>query len=175
MELSFIFYIFAAFIIIPGTFFLLSLFNKYLAGGIAAIGMIILFILFGIQFFTPDGNYIQASSPVAWPPSINFCPDFLSLMKVDVSGGHVYVCVDTVGVSTKTNSSGLGYFNPNNALTGGGVPSADQQFNLHLDISNDNDRTNAIISECKDKGLTFEGIWDGITSTNNIVPKPPSA
>jgi len=156
----------------------LSMFNKYLAGGIATIGMIILFILFGIQFFTPDGNYVQVSSPLSWPPSINFCPDFLSLMKIDASGGYVYVCVDTIGVSTgggSTSSRGLAYFNPNNAITGGGVPTIDQQFNLYLDISNDNDRTNAIIKECKDKGVKFEGIWDGTSSSNNIVPKPPSA
>jgi energy-coupling factor transporter transmembrane protein EcfT len=171
MELTFIFYIFAAFIIIPGTFFLLSLYGKYLAGGIASIGMIIIFILFGIQFFTPDGNYVQSSSPVSWPPTINFCPDFLSLMKVDASGGSTYVCVDTVGVSTNS-STGLQMFNPNNPITGGGVPAANQQFHLHLDVSNDNDRTNAIIHDCKTLGLTFEGVWDGITSTNSIVPRP---
>ena len=43
MELTFIFYLFAAFIIIPGTFFLLVLFNKPIAGVIGAIGMLILF------------------------------------------------------------------------------------------------------------------------------------
>ena len=174
MELSFIFYIFAAFIIIPGTFFVFSLFNKYLAGGIGAIGMIIIFIFFGTQFFTPDGNYIQKSSPIAWPPTINFCPDFLSLITVDASGGnHVMVCVDTVGVTTK-GTSGLLQYNPNNLVTGGagGVPEASQQFDLHLDVSDNNERTNAIVDECKTKGLTFEGIWNGISQTKNIVPKP---
>ena len=173
MELSFIFYIFAAFIIIPGTFFILSLFNKYLAGGIASIGMIIIFIMFGIQFYSADGNYIQQSSPIAWPPTINFCPDFLSLTTVDASGGPVMVCVDTVGVSTQ-GASGLQQYNPNNTVTGSasGVPASTQQFNLHLDISDDNDRTNAIVQDCKDKGLTFEGIWNGISQTQNIVPTP---
>jgi hypothetical protein len=171
MELSFIFYIFAAFIIIPGTFFVFSLFNKYLAGGIGAIGMTITFIFFGIQFFTPDGNYIQKSSPIAWPPTINFCPDFLSLMTIDASGGPIMICVDTVGVSTK-GTSGLQQYNPNNHVTGGGVPVVSQQFDLHLDVSDNNERTNAIVDECKTKGLTFEGIWNGISQTKNIVPKP---
>ena len=174
MELTFIFYIFAAFIIIPGTFFLLSLFNKFLAATIASIGMLIIFIIFGIQNFTPDGNYTQAASPVGWPPSINYCPDFLSLLKVDASGGSVYVCVDTVGLNRNGNS-GLQTYDPNNPLTGGGAPHVEQQFNLHLDESDDKVRTNAIIQDCKTKGLTFEGIWDGITSTNNLVPRPPSA
>lgn len=173
MELSFIFYIFAAFIIIPGTFFILSLFNKYLAGGIASIGMIVIFIIFGIQFFTPDGNYIQQSSPISWPPSINFCPDFLSLITVDASGSPVMVCVDTVGVSS-LGTSGLQQYNPNNTVTGsaGGVPASNQQFNLHLDISDDNERTNQIVADCNTLGLTFEGIWNGISQTKNIVPRP---
>jgi len=171
MELSFIFYIFAAFIIIPGTFFIFSLFNKYLAGGIASIGMIIIFIIFGIQFFTPDGNYIQVSSPISWPPTINFCPDFLSLMTVDAHGGPVMVCVDTVGVSTK-GASGLQQYNPNNAVTGGGVPAANQQFNLHLDISDDKTRTHQLVEDCKTLGLTFEGVWNGISQTKNIIPRP---
>ena len=92
-------------------------------------------------------------------------------MTVDASGGPVMVCVDTVGVSTK-GASGLQQYNPNNAVTGGGVPSSTQQFNLHLDVSDNKERTNQLVEECKDKGLTFEGVWNGISQTKNIIPRP---
>jgi hypothetical protein len=168
MELSFILYIFAAFIVIPGTFFVLSLFKKYLAGGIAAIGVLVFFVLFGIQFFTLDGNYIQQTVATVWPPSINYCPDYLSLLKLP---DNSFTCVDTVGVGT--GNTPIGYFNPNNATSGNATPRDSEKFNLHLNISNDNDRREAIISDCKAKGLTFEGIYDGLKTYDNKIPRVP--
>ena len=168
MDLSFIFFIFAAFIVIPGTFFALALFNKYLAAGIATIGMLVLFILFGIQFFGSSGNYIQQTVPTKWPPSINMCPDYLSLYK-EVNGTTItYSCVDTVGVSP---SQALQYYNPN---TGGiaSNPTVPMKFNLHLGEDDDSKRRDAIVSDCRAKGLTFEGIWDGTKTYNNVIPRP---
>jgi len=165
MDLSFIFFIFAAFIVIPGTFFSLALFNKYLSASIATIGMLVLFILFGIQFFGYTGNYIQQTVPMKWPPSINICPDYLSLYK-STTGQHY--CVDTVGVSP---GQSLKYYNPNTAA-GQSTPTTQMQFNLHLDISDNNDRRDAIVADCKTYGLTFEGIWDGGKTYNNTIPRP---
>jgi len=171
MQLTFIFYIFAAFIVIPGTFFILAMFNKFLAAGIASLGMLVLFILFGLQFFTVDGNYVQQTTPINWPPSVNYCPDYLSLLKI--SDGS-FVCVDTVGVANG-GSSTLQYYNPNNSVTGTPTPNESQKFNLHLDISDDTQRTSAIVNDCKTKGLTFEGIYDGLKTYNNTVPRIPNA
>jgi len=168
MDLSFIFFIFAAFIVIPGTFFALALFNKYLAAGIATIGMLVLFILFGIQFFGSTGNFIQQTVPMRWPPSINMCPDYLSLYKDTTTNPITYSCVDTVGVSP---SQALRYFNPNTAA-GASSPSVPMQFSLHLDMTDDNARRDAIVSDCREKGLTFEGIWDGTKTYNNVIPRP---
>jgi hypothetical protein len=168
MELTFILYIFAAFIIIPGTFFALSLFNKFLAAGIATIGMLVIFIFFGIQFFTSDGKYVEQTKPTKWPPTINYCPDYLSLLKLS-SGA--YVCVDTIGVVHNGSGTRLQKFDPNSNVTGNNTPNASQQFNLFLSDSNDTTRREKIIEECKKHDLTFEGIYDGTKSYENVIPR----
>ena len=170
MELSFILYIFAAFILIPGTFFVLSLFNRFLAAGIASIGVLVLFVLFGIQFFTIDGNYVQTTTPTKWPVSINYCPDYLSLLKLS---SNSFTCVDTVGVAS--GNTPLQKFNPNNSTVGNPTPNESQKFNLHLNESDDNKRREAIINECKSKGLTFEHIFDGLNTYDNVIPRVPNA
>jgi NADH:ubiquinone oxidoreductase subunit 6 (subunit J) len=164
MELSFIFYLFTAFIVIPGTYFLLSTQRMYIAGIIASIGLLILFILFGIQLFTVEGNYVTSPSKMTWPPSINTCPDFLSLYKIN----GTYSCVDTAGVST---NGGLPKFEPVNGTGTSQTPTAAQLFNLFLSDSDAN-RKNSIKTECINKGVTWEGVYDGINGYNNTIPKP---
>jgi hypothetical protein len=191
MELSFIFFIFAAFIVIPGTFFGLALFNRYLAGGIAAMGMLVLFILFGIQFFGSDGNYIQQTVPTKWPPSINMCPDYLSLYKDTTNPSTpVLSCVDMVGVSP---NQALRKYVPSNSATPAVVnvyPPATKNadgvitpqlsvgtrngFNLYLDKTDDTERREFIIADCRALGLTFEGIFDGSKTYSNVIPRIPT-
>lgn len=191
MELSFIFFIFAAFIVIPGTFFGLALFNRYLAGGIAAMGMLVLFILFGIQFFGSDGNYIQQTVPTKWPPSINMCPDYLSLYKDTTNPSTpIFSCVDMVGVSP---NQALRKYVPSNTATPAVVnvyPPATKNadgvitpqlsvgtrngFNLYLDKTDDTERREFIIADCRALGLTFEGIFDGSKTYSNVIPRIPT-
>ena len=38
-----------------------------------------------------------------WPPSINPCPDYLTLVSPDATGASEAVCMDFVGVSTQPN------------------------------------------------------------------------
>jgi len=182
MELTFIFYLFAAFIIIPGTFFLLVMFGKPTAGIIAAIGMLILFILFGIQFYNQDGTYKQqAVSTGSWPPYINYCPDYLSLYK----NGTELICVDTVNVASITGgvSGPMQYFNANN----GGTASEAQTFHLYLteaeitayknnaaNAGKPFDRKSILIEQCQNKKLTWEGIYDGSQALDGAVPTVPS-
>ena len=171
MELTFIFYIFAAFILIPGTFFIMgTIFKKYMAGGIGAIGMLIIFIVFGIQTFSPDGSYkSKITTPTSWPPSINYCPDFLSLYPYpEVSGG--YVCVDTVGVSNTFTKF---------IVTSTSKPNSTQIFDLLLNTTDypnttegNSSRTSKLQTNCNTKGLTFEGIYDGANGSPNIAPRP---
>lgn len=179
MDLSFIFFIFAAFIVIPGTFFGLALFNKYLAAGIATIGMLTLFILFGIQFFSSKGNFIEQTVPTKWPPSINMCPDYLSLYKH--TDNKLY-CVDTVGVSPgqkllKYTAGGVvtpctpASKDANNVYKSNITVGTCNGFNLYTDKPND-ERRSCIIADCTKLELTFEGIFDGAKTFNNVIPKP---
>lgn len=164
MELSFIFYIFSAFIVIPGTYFLLSTREMYIAGIIASIGLIILFILFGIQLYTVQGEYVTSPSSMTWPPSINTCPDFLSLYKIN----GTYSCVDTAGVST---NAGLTKFVPVDGTGTNQTPTAAHLFNLFLSDTDAN-RKNSIKNECISKGVTWEGVYDGINAYDNTIPRP---
>ena len=166
MEISFIFYIFAAFIFIPGMYFLMSRLGKSLAGGIAALGMLVFFILFGIQTFNGDGTFVSHEVVTNWPPAVNQCPDFLTLFKmpaVDTTAAY-YVCVDTVGVAPQSTTN-IQKFVPSNSSS---LPAANQRFTLS------DDRT-TIIQECKDKKVTWEGVWDGLQQYTNTIPPPPSA
>lgn len=165
MELSFIFYIFAAFIFVPGTYLLLSVFKKSLAGAIAAIGMLIFFILFGIQFYNFDGTYKKVTTVPSWPPSINQCPDFLTLFLMP---DGKYVCIDTVGVAPQLsgpNANAIVQFVPTDSSS---VPGDNQIFSLSTDMP-------TVIKQCKDKNVTWEGIYDGVNTYSNTIPAPPSA
>jgi hypothetical protein len=167
MELTFIFYIFSAFITIPGIFFFFALYRKYLAGAISAIGILVFFILFGIQTFNPDGSYVTPSTSSSWPPVVNYCPDFLTLLKQ----GTGFICVDTVGVAT--DGTGIKKYNPNNAVVGTPSISDDQTFHLSLSTTNVDDRRTAIVNECKAKKVTWQGIYDGVSQSSATVPRPP--
>jgi hypothetical protein len=175
MELTFIFFLFSALISISGIFFMFALYRKYLAGSIASIGLLVFFTLFGIQTFNPDGTYVISSSDsmTNWPPVINFCPDFLPLLKInDTSGNPTFICVDTVGVST--DGTGIQKYNPNNNVVGTPSVNNNQTFNLYLQVSSVTDRLNSIIGECKTKKVTWQGIFDGIAQLNTTVPMPPN-
>jgi len=165
MELSFIFYLFAAFIIIPGTYFVLSNQRKFVAAIIACIGLIVLFVLFGIQLYTVQGDYATSPAKMTWPPSINMCPDFLSLYKV----GGTYYCVDTAGVSKI--SAALAKFDPTNAAGITTTPQDVHLFNI-FPLDSDADRKLKIKNECIRTGVTWEGVYDGINGYDNTIPKP---
>lgn len=167
MELSFIFYLFAAFIIIPGTYFVLSNQNKFIAAIIACMGLVVLFILFGIQLYTVQGDYVTSPATMTWPPSMNMCPDFLSLYKV----GGIYYCVDTAGVAKTSVSTHIVKFVPVNDAGVTQTPNTNQLFDLYLTQS-DADRKKNIKKECIEKGVTWEGVYDGINGYDNTIPKP---
>ena len=173
MELSFIFYLFATFISVPGTFFLLSIFNKPIAGSIAAFGMLIIFVLFGFQFFNLDGSIKdQNVATVNWPPSINYCPDYLTLFKNGTGTAATLVCIDTVGAAKLRDAGGLLTTDVNN-ITNNTVPD-NQIFNLFLNQSDDTLRKASLIQQCVTKKLTWEGVWDGMNCLGPLPPLPPS-
>ena len=168
MDLSFIFYLFAAFIIIPGTFFVFSSMRKYFAALIATIGMLVFFILFGIQLFNSSGNMIETTVQSKFPPKINLCPDMFLLTK---DSSNKPVCVDTIGLGTSLNKYTSGSITPctisNGACTGGA-----NAIKLYTDTSDNANRKTSIINDLKVLRITWEGIWDGLQEYDNTIPRP---
>jgi hypothetical protein len=166
MELAFIFYLFAAFILVPGSFFLFSYFKKYIAAVIVAIALIVYFVLFGLQTFNLEGKFVVSEeTSMKFPPTISMCPDMFTLYQHDNSSNPV--CVETVGLG-----SGITTFNPNNSVTETSVPTDAMKFNLYTGTAGDKERRDLIIAQCRTKAITWEGIYDGVQSYDNVIPRP---
>ena len=170
MELAFIFYIFAALIITPATFFVLVNFKMYIAAIIVSIALIIYFILFGLQIFTPEGKFNEAESTVSkFPPTIGMCPDMFTLYQ-DASGGQDasgYFCVEMVGLG-----AGISTYRPTNQANVPTSPTSANTFDLRVEVESDADRKKLLIDQCKEKRLTWEGIYDGTQEYDTGIPRP---
>jgi hypothetical protein len=142
---------------ILGSVFLNVQSGKYVSAGILGIGFLTISILYGIYMYTPSGDVISRVKSGPWPPTINVCPDFLSL--VTVSGSPV--CVDPIGTGAlrkwTSGQTGDAYI-----------------FNLKLTL-NGQARINALCDSCRSLGLTWEGVYDGSACLNNQPPIPTGA
>lgn len=159
MQLSFIFFLLISMATILGSVFFNFQAGKYVSAGILGVGFLTISILYGLYMFTPSGEIVSSVKPGPWPPTINVCPDFLSLITLN----GVAVCVDPIGVSNQSN--GLKKWN-NSGNTG-----TDYVFDLSLNLSNQG-RIDALCNQCRAKGLTWEGVFDGTTCLNNQPPIP---
>lgn len=174
MELAFIFYLFAAFIITPATFFILTSFKMYIAAVIVSVALLIYFILFGLQIFTPEGKFNQPddSSTMKFPPKISICPDMFTLYQEDGSGTNVrYFCVEMVGLGG-SSTSGIQTYYPTNEANIQTTPTERMKFDLKVEIESDAERKKQLVNVCRDKGITWEGIFDGTQEYDNVIPRP---
>lgn len=154
MQLSFIFYLLISMATILGSVFLNVQSGKYISAGILGVGFLTITILYGVYMYTPSGDLITRVKTGPWPPTINVCPDFLSL--VTVNGAPV--CVDPIG------SGSLRKWTT-------GQTGADYIFDLSLTL-NGQRRIDALCDLCKTKKLTWEGVYDGSACLNNNPPLP---
>lgn len=159
MQLSFIFYLLISIATILGSVFFNFQAGKYISAAVLGAGFLIISIVYGLYKFTPSGELISSVKPGPWPPTINVCPDFLSLITLN----NVPVCVDPIGVSNQAN--GLKKWN-NSGNTG-----TDYVFDLSLNLANQA-RIDALCNQCRSKGLTWEGVFDGTSCLNNQPPVP---
>lgn len=133
---------------------------------IAAIGMVIaflaIFIFFGLRWF--EGMKVRPfllggiNKNAPWPPQINYCPDFLSMKEKNGK----YYCVDTMGVSPSmpvyTSSSDIDTTTPN-----------------YLELTANKTASQymtSFIGQGVTSGLTWEGVYDGISASNVVPPYP---
>jgi len=151
-----LFYCFLSVVLITGGTFMFYSSGQQITGIIYFLGTIVAAILFGFRWFTPT----TAASQTNWPPSINYCPDLLTLATVQ----DEQVCIDTTGVAQQGGMS-----------TSDGTQTGDQYvFPLFLDKTG-KDRVDSLCNQAKQKNVTWEGVWDGAICLNNEPPRPPKA
>jgi hypothetical protein len=154
MNFNFILYIVVSIMLISGSFYLNFSTGKPTQGMILAVGFLLLAVVFGLRWFSLTKSKYSSTS---WPPSINVCPDYLTLSKV----GGVPVCLDTIGVS----QHGM------QVWTSPDQTDSKYLFNLSLNKIG-SDRVTALCKECKTKAVTWEGVWDGDVCLNAEPPRP---
>lgn len=159
MQISFVFFILLAIISILGSLYLKFNSNEGLAGIVLAVGILIISVFFGKRWFTPSGDYTTSPSG-KWPPTMNVCPDYLSLTTIN----GVKVCIDPVGVSLKDKTS------PFKKWTGPSNTGDDYVFNLMLEKTGEA-RAKDLCKQCELKGLTWEGLFDGNACTDVEPPR----
>jgi hypothetical protein len=157
MDFKFVFYCFVSILVITsGGYFFFSTQQETVAA-IFFLGTTVAALFFGFRWFNSSGDTNTTSGP--WPPSVNFCPDFLTLANIN----NEQLCIDTIGVAQA-----------------GGIATSDgtnvgEQYLFHLyNSSSGADRISLLCQEAKNKKVTWEGVWDGSTCLANIEPpKPP--
>jgi len=159
MQLSFIFYLLISMSSILGSVYFNVQAGKYISAGILCVGFLTISILYGYYMFTPSGDLISTTVSGPWPPTINVCPDFLSLITLNGTP----VCVDPIGISTTTGAL--------NKWTNSGNTGSTYIFDLSLTLTGD-ERVRALCNQCQTKGLTWEGVFDGSNCLNNQPPIP---
>ena len=132
---------------------------------IFGVGAVLVSVFYYYRWFS------NVTAPVVnWPPVINSCPDYLTLVK-QLPGLTVPGCVDMLGVSTNgglkpTISSDL---TANVALSSNKV----FQYTSEDIMKPPAGGIKSICTLCQQLGITWEGVWDGdvctgIASSNNI-------
>lgn len=160
MEFFFIAYILISIVLISGSFFYNYVSGKPAQAGILGLGLLVAAIVFGIRWF-PGGKSVSASAGGAWPPNINVCPDFLSLTRV----GDKSYCVDPIGVSRR-GATGLEKWSSPEQID------PKYLFNLFAEFGDGPERLNKLYDECKAKGVTWEGVWNGAVGLGGVPPRP---
>ena len=160
MEYTFLFYCFLSVILISGGSFFLYSSGLQVAAPIFFLGSLGAVLYFGLRWFTTGGDIKNtgANANSAWPPVINYCPDFMSL--TNVSGKKM--CIDTVGVAAQL----AGATSPLNQWTDPSQTQASYTFDP-------NQAVQALCKQAQTNGLTWEGVWNGTACSGTAPPPPP--
>jgi hypothetical protein len=154
MNYLFWFYVFLSSISITGGAYYFYSKQQEIAAGIIFFGLIFTTWYFGYRWFPASG---QETYDGAWPPVINYCPDFLTLNTVN----DEQVCVDTIGIAQT------------GGITKWSESSQKDVFNLYLNKSG-KERVKLLCDQAKLKKVTWEGVWDGAVCMGAEPPLPPA-
>lgn len=157
MDYLFLLYILISVGIAIGGPYMLVQQERTLGAFLFFVGAVLIFVFYGLRWFQGDSLKMGPFKVTQWPPVINTCPDFLTLTKVGSGTSATRVCVDLIGVSRG------GLMKVTN-LQDVDVNATNKIFRLFDDLTGVA-RQNALCQECKDKGVTWEGVYDGVSCT----------
>jgi len=157
MDYALIAYILFSFVVgVGGTYQIIQL-ERPIAATLYLIGALLVLVFFGLRWFTGESFKLGTMNSERWPPVINLCPDFLTLYERTKDGVKEKVCVDLIGIAP---AGGIRKLISPEQTTG---QNADAYiFNLFANLSGKR-RTDALCLECRNKKVTWEGIYDGST------------
>jgi hypothetical protein len=135
--------------------------DRSLGGFLFVVGAILVFVYYGLRWFSGVSLRATQVSYKTWPPVINMCPDFLTAHKRTVGGKTENVCVDLIGVSAGMQK----LVDPNNASNDNFV------FRLYENLSGPA-RLQRLCQECRAKLVTWEGVFDGANCVADRIPNP---
>lgn len=162
MDYLFLLYILISVAIVWGGAVVFIRSERSLGGFLFVIGAILVLVYYGLRWFSGVSLKATQVSYKSWPPVINLCPDFLTMHKRVVGGKTENVCVDLVGVSP------------------GGI----QRLSDETNVMNDKfvfrlyenlqgpQRIRKLCDECRDKRVTWEGVYDGANCVADKIPNP---
>ena len=162
MDYLFILYIFLSIAIVWGGAVAFIQSDRSIGGFLFVIGAILVLVYYGLRWFSGVSLKATQVAYTSWPPVINLCPDFLTMHKRVVGGKPENVCVDLVGVSKGGIQKMV---DPNNVTNDNFV------FRLYENQSGIT-RIRKLCQECKDKRVTWEGVYDGANCVADSVPNP---
>jgi hypothetical protein len=167
MDLSFLIYLFLAITSISGGTYYFFMRDNQIAGGIYGLGSLIVSVFFGMRWFLPSG--VGTTTPGTWPPVINVCPDFMSLVTLTPAASSQYgvtatpqsVCVDTIGIY----KDGIKRWQT-------GDVAEDKLFYLFTNVSDVKARLKKLCDQCTMKKVTWEGVYTDGTCGSVTPPLP---
>ncbi len=136
--------------------------ERSVGGFLFVIGAILVLVYYGLRWFSGASLKATQVSYKSWPPVINLCPDFLTMHKRVVGGKTEDICVDLVGVSP----GGIQRLvDENNIMNDRFV------FRLFNNLQGPA-RIRRLCQECREKRVTWEGVYDGMTCIADKIPNP---
>ena len=143
---------------------------KEFYGGLGAViyfaGSLYVCFIYGMRWFGSDKDELAT-----WPPTINSCPDYLTLFPRKNADGTVeQTCVDTIGISKQ----GILKMFPKDGATN---PPSDPTYYFSLTTTTAN-KNKEYCDRAIGMGLTWEGITNGescMTSNGQPGSNPSAA
>ena len=162
MDYPFILYILLSVAIVWGGAVVFIQADRTIGGFLFVIGAILVVVYYGLRWFSGVSLKATQLNYSSWPPVINLCPDFLTMHKRRIGNRTENVCIDLAGVSNGgiQRLTDISSINNNNFV-----------FNLHENLSGAA-RIQRLCQECRDKRVTWEGVWDGESCVADKVPNP---